>query len=101
MAASPKPRLVHLAITPQGEETFLVADAHNKATRFNVKVEIGGMAGLIAPMLGKKPADSSVWVVGGEASAFVKAEGQLYVGGPIWRIEMTSPVWRGEPRSNH
>jgi hypothetical protein len=39
-----------------------------------VKVELGGVAGIIAPLIGKRPADTKVWVVGGEAPAFVKAE---------------------------
>jgi hypothetical protein len=97
VAATPKPRLVKLSITPQGEETFSVAGAHHKATRFRVKVEIGGIAGMIAPLVGKQPADTDVWVAGGEAPAFVKSEGPLYLGGPIWSIEMTSPVWRRAP----
>jgi hypothetical protein len=93
VAATPKPRLVKLSITPQGDETFSVAGAHHKATRFRVKVEIGGIAGMFAPLVGKQPADTDVWVAGGEAPAFVKSEGPLYQGGPIWSIEMTSPVW--------
>jgi len=40
--------------------------------------------------MGKQPADTHVWVLGGEAPAFVKAEGPLYVGGPIWRIQLAS-----------
>jgi hypothetical protein len=99
VAAAPKPRLVKLSITPQGEETFLVAGAHRKATRFRVKVELGGITGVIAPLVGKQPEDTDVWVAGGEAPAFVKLEGPLYVGGPIWRIEMTSPVWPQPPHS--
>ena len=34
-----------------------------------------------------------VWILEGEAPAFVKSEGPLYFGGPVWRIELTSPVW--------
>jgi hypothetical protein len=52
---------------------------------------------MIAPLVGKQPADTDVWVAGGEAPAFVKSEGPLYLGGPIWSIEMTSPVWRRAP----
>ena len=37
--------------------------------------------------------DIHVWVLGGEAPAFVKMEGPLFCGGPIWRIELASPVW--------
>lgn len=91
--ATPKPRLVKLVITRAGDEQFSVGIASHKAARFNVKVEIGGLAGLIAPLLGKQPHDTSVWILGGEAPAFVKSEGPFYQGGPIWRIELASPVW--------
>jgi hypothetical protein len=98
VATTPKPRLVKLSIAPQGKETFFVAGAAHKATRFLVKVEVGGIAGVIAPLLGKKPGDINVWVVGGKAAAFVKSEAPFYLGGPIWTVEMTSPVW---PRGLH
>ena len=58
------------------------------------KVDIGGLSGLLAPLLGKQPPDSHVWILGGEAPAFVKAEQPLYLGGPVWRIELVSPVWK-------
>lgn len=93
VAATPKPRLVHLSITPQGEEMFHVAGAHHKAIRFTVKVEIGGITGIFASIAGKQPEDTNVWVVGGEAPAFVKSEGPLFLGGPIWSTEMSSPMW--------
>jgi hypothetical protein len=93
VGATPKPRLVHLAITPHSEETFSVAGARHKATLFAVKVEIGGITGMIASLMGKQPADSKVWVVGEGAPAFVRADEALYVGGPIWSIQMTGPEW--------
>ncbi len=93
VGADPKPRLVHLSITPQGEDIFSVAGARHKAIRFTMKVQLGGMVGMVAPLIGKQPADTNVWMVGGIAPAFVKAEGPLYMGGPIWSIEMTGPVW--------
>jgi len=58
-----------------------------------VKVEIGGIAGMFAPLLGKQPADTNIWVAFGEAPAFVRSEGPLSLGGPIWSIETTTPVW--------
>ena len=61
--------------------------------RVRVKVELGGLSGLIAPLIGKEPAEISVWVLGGEAPTFVKLQGPLYLGGPTWIIEMASPVW--------
>src|SRR5437762_12230214 len=93
VGAAPKPRLVHLSITPNGEETFSVAGARHKATVFVVKVEIGGIPGMIAPLVGKQPADTKVWVVHEGAPAFVRADQALYVGGPIWSIQITGPEW--------
>lgn len=97
VAATPKPRLVKLAITSQGEEPFSIGGSSRKATHYVVKVEIGGAAGLVAPLLGKQPPDTHVWILGGEAPAFVKSEGPLFFGGPVWRIELASPVWRRVP----
>ena len=55
-----------------------------------VKVEIGGVTGFLARLMGKQPGDTHIWVLGGEAPAFVKAEGPFYAGGPIWRIQLAS-----------
>jgi hypothetical protein len=93
VGGAPKPRVVHLSITPDGQETFSVAGARHKATLFRVEVQIGGIAGMIAPLIGKQPADTKVWVVHEGAPAFVRADGALYVGGPIWSIQMTGPEW--------
>jgi hypothetical protein len=93
VAATPKPLLVKLAIAPEGEEPLSIGSSSRKATKYVVKVEIGGLKGLIAPLLGKQPPDTHVWILGGDAPAFVKSEGPLYLGGPIWRIELVSPVW--------
>jgi hypothetical protein len=92
-AAGPKPRLVKLLISPEGEESFSAGGLARKATRYVVKVDIGGVAGVVAPLVGKQPEDTHVWILGGDAPSFVKSEGPLYNGGPIWRIELTSPVW--------
>ena len=93
MAATPEPRLVKLSIVPQGQDNFSVVGAPYKATLFVLKVELGGLTGVIAPLIGKQPPDTKVWVVASGTPAFVKAEQSLYPGGPIWRIEMTSPAW--------
>ena len=93
VAATPKPRLVKLAITHEGEEPFSVGGSKRMATHYVARVEIGGVAGAIAPLLGKQPPDIHVWILGGEAPAVVKMEGPLYYGGPSWRIELASPSW--------
>jgi hypothetical protein len=99
VAATPKPRLVKLSIVPHGEDKFSVAGSPYEATVFVLKVELGGITGVIAPVIGKQPPDTKVWIAGGRAPAFVKAEQSLYSNGPIWRIEMTAPVWPKGPSS--
>jgi hypothetical protein len=93
VVATPKPRLVKLTITPQGADAFSVGATSYKAMQYNVHVDIGGMAGVMAPMVGKQPPDLHIWIAQGEAPIFVKSEGPLFAGGPVWRIEMASPVW--------
>jgi len=93
VAATPKPRLVKLALSAAGQDSFTTGSMPRKAAHYVVKVDIGGIAGLVAPLVGKQPPDSHVWILGGEAPAFVKSEQPLFLGGPIWRIELVSPVW--------
>jgi hypothetical protein len=99
IATTPKPRLVKLTISTQGENAFTTSGAKRMATHYVIKVEIGGLEGKIAGLLGKQPPDIHVWVLGGEAPAFVKMEGPLFYGGSIWRIELVSPVWPGAKSS--
>jgi hypothetical protein len=93
VASTPKPRLVKLAISPEGDDSFSIGGSVLKATRYVVKIEIGGISGIVAPIIGKQPPDIRVWMLGGKAPAFLKSEGPLYDDGPIWRIELASPVW--------
>jgi hypothetical protein len=93
VVTTPKPRLVKLAISNAGEESFSTGETRRKATNYVVKVELGGVSGLIAPLIGKQPPDSHVWILQGDAPAFVKSEGPLFQDGPVWRIELVSPVW--------
>ena len=93
VVATPKPLVVKLVVSPEGEETFNTSVTPHKATRYAVKMEIGGIRGLLAPMAGKQPADSHVWILGGNCPAFVKSEGPSFEGGPTWRTELVSPLW--------
>lgn len=96
VVSTPKPRLVKLNIRPQGTADFSLAGSKRDAIDFLVKVDIGGIAGLLAPLLGKQPPDAHVWIIGGEAPTFVKSEALSFLGGPVWRTELTSPVWPEE-----
>jgi hypothetical protein len=94
VAATPKPRIVHLEVTPQGQEPFSIGSYSHKAIHYVVKVKIGGVAGLVAALVGKQPPDIQAWVPGDDAPAFVRSDGPLYGYGPIWRMELAVPaVW--------
>ena len=92
VAATPKPRLVRLAITPSGENGFTVGTSRRQAVHWVVHIELGGLAGVIAPIIGKQPPDTHVWVLEGDAPAFVGSEGPLAIGTPPWRLELASPA---------
>jgi hypothetical protein len=96
---TPEPRLVKVAISPHGEESFSLVGSRRKAMRFSLKIELGGVAGVIAPLIDKAPPEIQIWIIGGMAPAFVKEEGPLYQDGPVWTIQLTSPVWPDLPRS--
>jgi hypothetical protein len=93
VVAAPKPRLVKIVVNAQGTEPFSLAGFSREAMHYVAKVDIGGIAGVVAPLVGKQPPDSQIWILGGEAPVFIKSETPSYMGGPMWRIELASPVW--------
>lgn len=93
LIASPKPRLVKLVISSVGEESCSIAGAPLKTTHYQIKIDLGGIAGVVAPMIGKEPPNIQLWVVGGPAPTFVREQGPMYPEGPIMTIQLASPVW--------
>jgi hypothetical protein len=93
VAPTEKPRLISISIKPFGEVRFNVGNTSRKASDYVLHVKLGGLTGVIAPMIGKQPADYHIWILSGAAPAFIREEGQLYEGGPIWRIEQVSPTF--------
>jgi hypothetical protein len=93
VAPTEKPRLISISIKPLGEVRFNVGNTSRKAIDYVLHVELGGLTGVIAPMIGKQPADYHIWILSGAAPAFIREAGQLYEGGPIWRIEQVSPTF--------
>jgi hypothetical protein len=94
LATTPKPRLVKLEIAAAPPDRFVVAGSARRATHYVLKAKIGGVSGLIAPLVGKQPPDIHVWIAGGEAPAFLRAEAPLSPDGPLFRTELIAPVWR-------
>jgi len=90
---TPKPKLIKLSVSAQAKEPFVTGDARRTAIHYVAKVELTGVTGVLASLLGKEPPDTNVWILDGDAPAFVKFEGPLEAGGPVWRIELVSPTW--------
>ena len=91
VAPGAKPRLIQLSIKPSGTPPFRVGGMRRTATDYSIHIEFGGIAGVVAPLVGKEPSDYHIWIMAGVPPAFIREEGQMYEGGPIWRIEQISP----------
>jgi hypothetical protein len=92
VAASSKPRVVKWKISPGAEKTIKVGFIGYKAQHYVVKTKIEGVAGAIAPLVGKQPPDIHVWLLKSEAPTFVEFEGPLSQDNPVWRIELAAPA---------
>lgn len=87
-----KPRIAHLKSTLTGKRQFTLGGTRREASEWTVHVELGGVAKVVAPIIGKQPADYHVLIAGGEDPVFIREEGALYEGGPIWRVQQVSAV---------
>jgi hypothetical protein len=93
LVATPKPHLADLTIMRDGTDQFSLAGSRHEADRYTIKVKLRGGAGVVATLLEKQPPDYHVWILHGDAPVFLRSDGPLYSGGPVWRIELASPVW--------
>lgn len=97
LAITPKPTLVKLVFTRQGQEKLKAGVTRQPGVRFVMKVEIGGIKGVLASILEKKPPDTQMWVLDEKVPAFVASEGPLYGEGPVWKINLVSPELLRQP----
>ena len=90
---TPKPRLVALALRPMGAAPFSVAGMARKGLEYEIKIELGGIVGLIAPVVGKEPPNIYMWIESGEVPIFLRETGPLFEGGAILAINLVGPGW--------
>jgi hypothetical protein len=93
VVATPKPRLVKLEITNVGEDKCFVAGSARKAIHYEIKIDLGGVAGVVAPIIGKAPPRIQIWTIGGTVTTFAREYGPLYAEGPMMTIQLASPTW--------
>ena len=86
-----RPEVIRISVKPADMAPFTIGGSRRKAIDYVLHVELGGLTGVIAPLVGKQPKDFHIWILGGDHPAFIREEGQLYEGGPVWRIEQISP----------
>jgi len=92
LVLSAKPRMVQLAIKSiDTKTTFTINGSHRKALHFQIHIDLGGVAGVFAPLVGKKLPDIHIWLSAGRAPTFLRSQGPLFEGGPIWRIDLAAP----------
>ena len=94
IVATPKPTLITLEAASATPRPFSKSDDRRQVTEYVLKPKIGGLKGVLAPLLGQEPEDAHVWILEGEAPAFLAAEQQFYPEGPLWRIELSVPGWQ-------
>lgn len=91
-----KPRVVSLVVKPDGSDGVKVGSSSRQADRFNVHIDIGGVTGAVATMIGKQPPDMKMWVLHGPSPVFLKMVGPLAPEGPVWTTLLTAPQWSSE-----
>lgn len=95
VAFTPEPRIIELQIAPANEQRVVIGKLDKVALHYVLKPQLGALLTLFATILGRVPPDEDVWVIKDDVPAFARFEGPLYVGGPVWRLELTSPHWPG------
>ncbi len=80
---TPRPRLITVRIAPVRDEQVVSGGRLRIALRYELRPDPGLFASLFVTDI--KPA--AAWVAGSDVPEFVKFQGQLYVTGPVWRIE--------------
>ncbi|HEY2990611.1 MAG TPA: hypothetical protein VGL11_23045 [Candidatus Binatia bacterium] len=93
VAFTPTPRLIQVELAPAGEQKVVIGEIARTATHYVLKPLLGSWLKLFATLLGRVPPDNHIWIITEGVPAFVRFEGPLYVTGPVWRIESTSPRW--------
>ena len=93
IVATPKPRVVTLVIMPQAPETFYLAGLPRKSAVYEIKIDLGGIAGVIAPVIGKQPPNIFMSIEGGQMPAFLRETGPLFEGGAVLTISLIGPTW--------
>jgi hypothetical protein len=93
VAFTPKPQMLDTTLREDGEDRYFFGPQSGTATRYLVKLEVPGVKGVVADILGKSPPDNRYWFTKTATRGFLKFEGAMFLKGPTWRIELGAPRW--------
>ncbi len=82
LAFTPKPYRLVTEQRAEGEDKFVVGDFGRTATRYLVKLELRGLTGVVASVIGKDPPDLRYWITTGPAPWVREARGTDVPEGP-------------------
>ena len=92
LVTTPKPRIITLAFSPIPEAAYTLAGFKRKALGYQIKFELGGIAGVVAPMIGKQPPNLQIWITTGELPTFIRETGPMFEDGPVLTMQLAAPV---------
>ncbi len=94
VVATPNPLVAKLVISKIGEDSYSLVGTNRKAVHYEIKIVLGGVAGFVAPLIGKAPPNIEIWAVTTQqAPTFVREQGPIYPDGPVMTIQLVSPTW--------
>ncbi|HEY1803459.1 MAG TPA: hypothetical protein VGG45_03165 [Terracidiphilus sp.] len=99
VVATPKPLIAKLVITKSGEESYSLVGSARKAIHYEIKIQLTGLAGVVAPIIGKTPPDIQIWTTTGQTPTFIREQGPIYPDSPIMTIQLVSPTWPDAAKS--
>jgi len=95
-----KPRAIKLDVVPVGKQSVRIAGLRRDTTVFRLKTEIGGVAGVIAPIVGKQPPDIFISMIEGEVPVIVRILGPLAEGTAVVDIQLAGATFPRSPASH-
>jgi len=96
-----KPRLIKLNVVPDSTEKFTVVGETLSATVFRIHLELGGVVGVVAPIIGKQPGDLYIWISESPAPQLLRLTGALADGGQVVSIELPGATFPHDDATGH
>jgi hypothetical protein len=93
LAFAPRPRLLRMEFVHEGTDSFWPGATAREASRYLVKIEVTGLLGVAAALIGREPPDLRYWIARQPVPTFLRFEGAFFLNGPVWRVELAPARW--------